>query len=422
MARTADFDAVLSAVVDPDGPGAVVAVLEDGAFVHRRAYGLADLEWGTPLSPDCSFRIASLTKQFTAAAVMRLEEQRRLGVDDRLEVHLPDWEPRGRAVTIRHLLNHTSGIRDHDEGQGPRTTRPDLARAEVLKQVFSAPFVSEPGERYRYCNSGYLLLGAVIEAASGQAYAAFLADAFFQPFGMTRTRLWDPDDLTPLRAHGYVRGRSGYRNARQDPLNWSHSAGNLLSTVDDLAIWDRALRRGEVIAPATFARMTAPTLLADGGVYPYGFGWGTATYGGRNLHHHTGGISGFASHLTRLDDGSLTVIVLSNLYAFPFDRVTRGLLRVALDLSPIMPTAASAASVDVRPLIGDYVGAENGRFPIGPGGADPSAFASLGDGRFCDPKDPEVEFRFSDLVDDAYHEFEYVSPLWPATKYVRARG
>jgi CubicO group peptidase (beta-lactamase class C family) len=422
MAGSIEYDSVVEAVVEAGGPGAAVAVLEDGVVVHRNAYGLADLEWSIPLSPDCSFRIASLTKQFTAAAILRLQESGRLSIDDPIEAWLPDWSPRGRRVTIRHLLNHTSGIRGHDEGQGPRTSRPNLARMQVLESIRMAPFDAEPGHRYRYNNSGYLLLGEVIEAASGEVYERFLKSAFFDPLGMSGTRLWDPDDIIAMRARGYVRGRRRWHNARPDPLNWSHSAGALCSTLDDLAIWDRALRDARVIAPATFGEMIAPTMLAGGESFPYGFGWGIARYGGRDLHHHTGGISGYACQMARLTHERLTVIVLSNLYLFPFDRVTRGLLRVAMARSEPKLVSEPIDAAEIGRCVGAFINRDGDRVVVGSSGLDPSGLVRLGEGRFCAPQDPEVEFRFTDLGCGAYQKFEWVSPLWPIARYDRVEG
>ena len=230
------FDKAVEGLIDVGAPGAAIGVLRHGEFIHRKANGMADLEWGAALRPDCSFRIASLTKQFAATAIMRLAEQGALSIDDRLETHLPAFDPRGRTVTLRHLLNHTSGIRNHDQGHARRTDRANIPRETLLTEILAAPFDFEPGEQYLYCNSGYILLGAVIEAVSGQDFETFLKAAFFEPLGMTRTSLCLADAIIPLRARGYVRGRSGYHNARPDPTNWSHGAGGLCSTLDDLAI------------------------------------------------------------------------------------------------------------------------------------------------------------------------------------------
>jgi len=419
MGMSEGFDAALRKIIPEGEPGAAVAVLRDGAFIHRAAYGLADLEWGTPLRPDCSFRIASLSKQFTAAAVMRLAEQGALAIDDPVKRHLPDFDPRGRTVTLRHLLNHTSGIRNHDEGHARRTDRIDIPRDQLLREILAAPFDSEPGERYAYCNSGYILLGAVIEAAGGRRYEDYLRAQFFEPLGMARTDLCLADTVIPLRARGYVRGRRGFHNARPDPTNWSHSAGGLCSTLDDLTMWDAALHDGRAIGRDSFAAMVEPTRLSDGSSYPYGFGWGTATYEGKRLHHHTGGVSGFACQMARLTDEALTTIVLSNLYLFPFDRVTRGLLRVAMDLGPVEAPMQPMTAVDRAACGGRYCDEDGGEFVIASDGVESWRFMSLSDGRFCDPADPEVEYRFSDLDGGAYRALAYVSPLWPTRQFVR---
>lgn len=417
MGRSEAFDRVVD-FVEPHHPGVAIAVIRDGKVVHRNAYGMADLEWEIPLRPDCSFRIASLTKQFTAAAVIRLAEQGRLTLEDPLEAHLPAFDPRGRTVRLDHLLTHTSGLRNHDKGAAARTARVNVPVAEVMEQVISAPFEFEPGARYRYCNSGYLLLGAVIAKVSGVPYETFLEQELFAPLGMVRTGLFTHDTVTPRRARGYVRGRRGFHNARRDAENWSHAAGGLLSTLDDLTIWDRALRRGQVMLPENFARMTAPAMTADG-PYPYGFGWGLGEYLGQSLHHHTGGISGFAAQMTRLTDEALTVIVLSNLDRFPFDRVTRGLLRAAKGLPPPIPAGRPVTEADVAVCAGLYGDEDGALFASVPEQPDLRGFLKIGEGRFASPADPEVEYRFSDLRGGRCHALEYISPLWPTERFSR---
>ncbi|WP_293677373.1 serine hydrolase [uncultured Phenylobacterium sp.] len=421
------FDRAASLVGDRE-PGVAVAVLRDGEVIHRRAYGMADLEWELPLEPDCSFRIASLTKQFTAAAVLRLAEQGRLALEDPLQRHLPAFDPRGRIVTLEHLLNHTSGLRNHDKTEPLREARPNIPVAEVIGRVIGAPFEFEPGARYRYCNTGYLLLGAVIEAASGAPYGTFLQREFFAPLGMDRTGLFARNVVVPKRARGHVRGRRGFYNALGDAENWSYAAGGLSSTLDDLATWDRALRYGRVMQPQSFARMIAPTMTAEG-PYPYGLGWGVGEYLGCRLHHHTGGISGYACQMTRLTDEPLTTIVLSNLDAFPFNRVTRGLLRAAKGLPAPAPVGRPTTTADIAACVGRY-GNEDGAvfaavdedrivFATVPEQPDLRSYLTLGEGRFATPLDPEEAYRFSDLQDGRYQTLEYASPLWPAQRFSR---
>jgi CubicO group peptidase (beta-lactamase class C family) len=417
MGLSEDFDEVVGFVGRHD-PGVAVAVLRDGEVLHRKAYGLADLEWELPLQPDCSFRIASLTKQFTAAAVIRLAEQGRIALEDPLERHLPAFDPRGRTVTLAHLLTHTSGLRNHDKGAPLRTHRLNVPVAEVIGRVVAAPFEFEPGARYSYCNSGYLLLGAVIAAVSGVPYEAFLEREFFEPLGMRRTGLFASNAVVPRRARGHVRGRRGFHCALRDAENWSHAAGGLSSTLDDLATWDRGLRQGWVMQSENFARMIAPTMTAEG-AYPYGYGWGTGEYFGCRLHHHTGGISGFACQMARLTDEALTTIVLSNLYDFPFDRVTRGLLRAAKGLAAPIAQGRSVSDQDLAACTGRYGDEEGNVFASIPERPDLQSFINLGGGRFASPADPEVEYRFSGLQGGRYTTLEYTSPLWPTERFSR---
>jgi D-alanyl-D-alanine carboxypeptidase len=409
------IDQLLAQHVQPDAPGAAIAVLRDGEFIHRTAYGLADLEWQTPLRADCVFRLASLTKQFTAVAVMMLEERGALSIEDPVERWLPDWRPRGRRVTLRRLLDHTSGVWRHDSDQIERTLRPNPPVAEVLRMIGERDFEFEPGERYRYNNSGYMLLGAIIEAASGRPYEDFLSEAIFEPLGMSSTGILTHERVTPRRARGYVKGRKRFHNARHDAMNWSHAAGALGSTLDDLAVWDCALRSGRLIRPETLERMLASTRLNDGGLYPYGFGWGTADYRGCRIFHHTGGISGFASQMLHFRDEALTTIVLSNLYLFAFDQVTRGLIKCVKgwDDAPAPPKPTSAA--DLARFAGRY---ENADGPIVVT-ADTDQWAALSGDRLCNPTDPEVEFRFSEPDDGRFQRLDYASPLWPLSTFRR---
>jgi CubicO group peptidase (beta-lactamase class C family) len=309
--------------------------------------------------------------------------------------------------------------------QVERTKRPNPPVEEVIQLIYSQPCEFEPGARYSYNNSGYLLLGAIIAAVSGRPYEDFLREEIFEPLGMSRTGILRHERITPKRAYGYVRGRKRFHNARLDAMSWSHAAGALGSTLDDLAKWDRAIRGNRLISPESLETMLAPAPLNDGSSFPYGFGWGTAAYDGRRIYHHTGGISGFGCHMLHFRDEDLTTIVLSNLYLFPFDKITRGLLRAVLDLDDIghHPVALTA----------DQLAACTGRFD-GDGyarelftRADGLAFvedgaaallpASATDFRQID--DPELQFRFSDLRGGRYQRLTCLSPLWPEEVLVR---
>jgi CubicO group peptidase (beta-lactamase class C family) len=425
--RTEDrIDAVLNAELEPHGPGAAIAVIRDGEVIHRKAYGLANLEWNIPLEPDAVFRIASLTKQFTAVAVMMLAERGQLSIDAPIETYLADWPARGRTITIRHLLNHTSGVWSHDSLQIERTKRPNPPVEEVIELIYGQPFEFEPGARYSYNNSGYLLLGAIIKAVSGKPYEDFLREEIFAPLGMAHTGILRHERVTPKRAHGYVRGRKRFHNARLDAMSWSDAAGALGSTLDDLARWDRAIRANRLISAETLETMLASTTMRDGSSFPYGFGWGTAAYEGRRVYHHTGGISGFGCQMLHFRDQELTTIVLSNLYLFPFDKITRGLLRAVLDLADIGHAPIALTADQLAACTGRFDGdgyarelfactdgltfAENGATALRP--------ASATD--FRQVNDPELRFRFSDLRDGRYQRLTGLSPLWPDEILLRA--
>ena len=419
------IDAVLTAEIEPGGPGAAIAVIRDGQFIHRKAYGLANIEWSVPLDPDAVFRIASLTKQFTATAIMMLAERGLLSIEAPIETYLPDWPARGRTVTVRRLLNHTSGVWSHDSTQIDRTKRPNPPVEEVIQLIYEQPFAFEPGERYSYNNSGYLLLGAIIAAVSGKAYADFLRDEIFMPLGMTRTGMLRHEAITPQRAYGYVRGRKRFHNARLDAMNWSHAAGALGSTLDDLAKWDRAIRENRLVSAETLETMLAPTPLNDGSNFPYGFGLGTADYEGRRVYHHTGGISGYACQMLHLRDQDLTTIVLSNLYLFPMDKVTRGLLRAALDLKDAPRAPAPLDPAHHAALTGRFQGdgyvrelfaADGGLAFVEGAAATLLPFSATG---FWQTDDPEVEYRFTDLREGRYQRLTHASPLWPNNDLVR---
>ncbi|HEY5107016.1 MAG TPA: serine hydrolase domain-containing protein [Caulobacteraceae bacterium] len=408
-----EVDRLLALKVEPGGPGAAVAIVSQGEFVVRKAYGLADLEWGIPLSVDAVFRIASLTKQFTAVAIMMLAERGALSIDDPIERHLGKWPRGSQTVTVRCLLNHTSGVWRHDSELVERTLRPNPPVEEVLDLIFSRPLEFDPGERYSYNNSGYLLLGAIIAAASARSYEAFLREEIFEPLGMDDTRVLTHETITPFRARGYIRGRKRFHNARLDAMNWSHAAGALGSTLTDLVKWDRAIRGNRLIGAESHAAMLADTPLADGSHYPYGFGWGTADYRGARVYHHAGGISGYACQMLHFRDEDLTTIVLSNLYLFAFDKVTRGLIRAFKGVAE--PIVAEPSAQQMAACAGAY----EGEWPFVIAEND-AGLGARGEHILCQRGDPEVEYRFSELSDGRYQRVDYASPLWPISSVRRA--
>jgi CubicO group peptidase (beta-lactamase class C family) len=322
-ARAADANADLGRYADqlfskayPAGePGAAVLIVKDGQIVLRKAYGLANLELGVPMRPGMVFEIASVTKQFTAAAILLLQERGKLSVDDDITKYLPDYPTHGRKITIDHLLHHLSGI---PEVTGlpewwPRR-RDDLTILEVIDLFKNKPLDFNPGEKQSYSNSGYILLGAILEKASGKTYEDFVEQEIFAPLGMKRSRYGHRDEVVPDGASGYDVGADGTKVAEYISLTQPYAAGGLLSTVDDLALWAEALSSEKLLKRASLERMTTPARLASGDPTTYAYGQGILNENGVRIIEHSGGLPGFNAELLRSPDQRLVVIILSNIF------------------------------------------------------------------------------------------------------------
>lgn len=308
----ADFaakaEAYMAAQVAVNDFSGVVLVAVDGRPVFRRAYGLANREWDVPNTPDAVFRLASVTKQFTAAAVLLLEQQGKLAVSDPVGRHLSDVPKAWADVTLLQLMTHTAGIPDAQPaltfapGGFTRGYRPK----QIIDLVKDRPLDGTPGETFRYSNTGYVLLGMVIEAASGREYGAFLKEAIFDPLGMADTAYERPGAVVRRRATGYTGRASGsapYLNPTQ-----LYAGGGLVSTADDLLKWDRALAGDHLLGPAAKRTFFAP--VKNG----YACGVGVGERFGRPMHWHGGALLPFGvrTYLLRHPDAGLCVVVLGN--------------------------------------------------------------------------------------------------------------
>ena len=317
-AFAAQVDALFQDSVASDTPGAAVLIARDGKKLLEKGYGLAQVETRTPITSDTRFRIGSITKQFTAAAILKLQEQGRLSVNDPVSKYVPDW-PRGREVTLRHLLTHSSGIHNFTAKPGFAT---NVTLATPLERLVSSfkndPYDFAPGEKFRYSNSGYVLLGLVIEKVSGETYESCLRRMFFKPLRMKSTGVY-PSGGLPLanEAFGYAFENGKVRRS----VNWDMSnvpaAGNLYSTAHDLFLWNEALFAGKVLSAAsTRAAFTVGVLAGDDPTHPedtgYGDGWTIDRLNGAREISHGGELAGFGSYLLRLPDTHLTVVVLLN--------------------------------------------------------------------------------------------------------------
>ncbi|MCG8462206.1 MAG: beta-lactamase family protein, partial [Holophagales bacterium] len=311
-------DEYVSSVLAKQGlPGISVAVLENGKILIARGYGYASLELRAPATAQTLYGLGSISKQFTATAVMLLVEDGKADLDEPVSRYVPNLPESWAPVTIRHLLNHTSGIKEETwEGGFIEFDRHEHDQYEVLKTAFG-PLEFIPGERWAYRNSAYRLLGMMIEEVSGDSVWDFQRRRIFEPAGMNATRDSAPKVIIPHRARGYGRstfGPGGGPLFNREPVAASaaFTEGALISSVLDMARWDVALRTGKVLSSELLQEMWTPVVLSNGATYPYGLGWRLKPMNGQATVSHGGGVPGFITYFLRILDSGLTVITLTN--------------------------------------------------------------------------------------------------------------
>jgi D-alanyl-D-alanine carboxypeptidase len=313
----AQADAVVAAAMkDRSIPAVSIAIARGGRTLIAKGYGLANVELDVRASPSTVYRIGSLTKQFTAAAIMRLVEAGKIGLDDPIEKYLPDYPVGGRRITIRHLLTHASGIKSYT-GLGPKfwdNSRLDYSHDKLMALFKDEPPDFQPGEKYLYNNSGYYLLGVIIEKVTGESYGVHMKKTLFDPLGLHSTMYCDNEPIVKQRAAGYQVTLDVVQNAAPLSMKPPFSAGALCSSVTDLVAWTSALMNGKVVSRASLDQMITPAKLTDGKPTTYGFGLGIGDGAGdKRAISHGGGINGFASYMTYLPDREIVVVVLTNL-------------------------------------------------------------------------------------------------------------
>jgi CubicO group peptidase (beta-lactamase class C family) len=330
-------------------PGASVAVLHDGVPLFRRAYGLANVESGIAATCETNYRLASMTKQFTAAAILLLAEDGRLSIDDPVRRWLPTLPDAADAVTIRHCLTHSSGLMDY-EYLIPDGTRTQLRDADVLRllEAENRNYFS-PGTGYRYSNTAYVLLALIAEAASGQQFALLLRERVFQPLQMRNTVALEAgiSDVAH-RAFGYSAARQAWTRADQSLTSATLGDGGIYSSIDDLAKWDAALGDGRLLQPASLGLAFAASIQTDDAAVQYGFGWritGEARW-------HSGETVGFRNVIVRYLERRFTVIVLTNRDDPPAYPTALAIARIFLPAAAAAPAGQTASGPDpgARPL------------------------------------------------------------------------
>lgn len=327
-----------------------VLVDRDGKALLSKGYGSANLEWDISNSPSTKFRLGSITKQFTAACILLLEERGKLKVEDPVKKYMPDAPAAWDKMTIFNLLTHTSGIPSFTGFPDYHSTEAIATTPELLVARFrDKPLEFQPGEKWNYSNSGYVLLGYLIEKISQQSYRQFVQENIFNPLGMKDSGYDSNSEIILHRASGYTPGPKGMTNAGYIDMTIPLSAGALYSTTEDLLRWEQGLMGGKLLSPASLKKMTTPFK------NDYAFGLGVHTANGHRLIDHGGGIEGFNTFLAYYLEDKLTVVVLANLNGQAPDAIASKLAAVAHGEIVVLPSERKEVTVSPA-ILAKYVG------------------------------------------------------------------
>jgi len=307
------IDNIMKEYNAPNVPGASVLVLKNDSIVFKKAYGYADITTSTPVATTTNFRLASITKQFTATAIVLLAEQGKLSLDDKLTTFFPDFPSYGKEITVRHLLTHTSGLVDY-ESLIPDSQTVQVYDADCLKLMYSVDSLYFPaGTQYQYSNTGYALLALIVEKVSGKRFADFMKEHIFDVVGMKTTVAYEHGISTVVnRAYGHSRTDSGWIQTDQSVTSAVLGDGGIYSNVEEMALWISALWNNKLLPEKIQRQMWSEATLIDGTKIDYGFGWHLETYNGLRHPHHGGSTKGFRNHILVFPEQRLMVIVLTN--------------------------------------------------------------------------------------------------------------
>jgi len=351
-------------------------VAKGGKVLLEKGYGMANIELGVPNGPDTKFRLGSITKQFTSAAILQLEEQGKLSVNDLACKYVPECPDTWKTITIHQLLTHTSGIPSYTDGgefMKPAMMRIPRTPLEVLLLTNDKSLEFQPGEKYKYDNSGYIFLGVIIEKVSGEKYADYLRKHIFGPLDMQDSGYDVTAEILKNRAAGYApQPGGGFRNAEYIDMSLPYAAGSLYSTARDLYRWDRSLYTEKVLSKASKEKMWTPVK------NNYGYGWGINVRGRKQV-SHGGGINGFSTFIARYPDDDAFVVVLSNNQQANSGAIAAGLAGVMFGEGTQLPWERKTVTLDAKTLdryAGKYqagpmevtISNENGHLMIQPQG------------------------------------------------------
>jgi CubicO group peptidase (beta-lactamase class C family) len=321
---------LLTEFKDANGPGGVFMVARNGQPLYQKAFGKANLELDVALTPQHVFQLGSLTKQFTAIAILILEEQGKLQVKDPISRYLPDY-PQGDKLTIHHLLTHTSGIKDFTRMKSLRDiAQKEMTPGQMVDFFKNEPVDFAPGEKFDYNNSGYVLLGYLIERVSGETYQDFVQNHIFKKAGMSQSYYASDRQLIPSRAYGYHQKEHGYVNKTVISYSVPFASGALMSTVGDLLKWQNALRQNVLLKAESARKAFRKYTLSNGQEFTYGYGWHIKTLSGMPVREHGGSIFGFKTMAVYIPDRDIYVVGLSNCDCHSPTQLTRDIAALVM--------------------------------------------------------------------------------------------
>ena len=313
------YDELLSELFSKDENGGTALVSKKGEIIYHKAFGMANVELNVPMKVDHVFRIGSVTKQFTAVAILQLMEAGKLSLTDEITKFIPDYPTHGHHITVEHLLTHTSGIKSYTGMEAFDTkSKLDMEPEELIDFFKNQPMDFAPGENYRYNNSGFFLLGYIIEKVSGMSYPEYVEENLFKKLGMKNSYFGDNNRIIPNRATGYARQDGKLVNSDYLSMKLPYAAGSLRSTVEDLLIWNKAIFSYQVVSKESLKKAWTSYILNNGKPTGYGYGWSLGNIQGSPVIEHGGGINGFLSYAMYLPEEEVFVAVLSNcMCAYP---------------------------------------------------------------------------------------------------------
>ncbi|KAF2516928.1 beta-lactamase family protein [Flavobacterium zhairuonense] len=346
------LDELLSSKFSASEPGCEILAAKKGEIVYKKAFGSANLELNVPMKSEMVFKLGSITKQFTAVAILQLVEQGKISLQDSLQKFVSDFPSNSKKITIENLLTHTSGIKDYMQidYKEPYLERRDFEPKEIIDRFKNVPLEFEPGTKYKYSNSGYFLLGYIIEKVSGKSYKTYLEENILKPLDLNHIYFDTSNNLIPNRVNGYRKEGTEFKNADYWSMTIAYAAGELISNVDDLFKWNKGLYSYKILKKETLEKAFVPFKLKDGTATEYGYGWILKNVNGIKSIEHGGAITGFLSNEIYFPEQDVFVVALFNCECAPKDELSVDIASLALG-----KTFQNEVKVDDA-LLNDYIG------------------------------------------------------------------